>query len=83
MKDAHNPAVNPRMNMKSLSTDFDNLVGDIGKSLNKNGVASTTPLYASLVALLNTTKGDVVQGTPATMTLYTRVGGTALRSKSK
>jgi len=64
MKAAHDPATNSRMGKKVNAADFDRFVGDIGKGLAKNGVTSTgatAKLYADLVALLYTTKGDIVQ----------------------
>ena len=60
MKDAHNPATNPRMGTKAAEADFDNFIGDVGKSLGKNGVTDAA-LIGDLVALLNTTKADVIQ----------------------
>ncbi|HTA63805.1 MAG TPA: group 1 truncated hemoglobin [Bacteroidia bacterium] len=63
MKDAHNPAYNNRISMKVNAADFDKFVGDIGTGLAKNGVNSTNnaQLVNDLVALLETTKADIVQ----------------------
>lgn len=63
MKDSHDPAKNPRIPMKIDAGDFDAFVGDIGIGLAKNGVTSANnpQLVADLVALLNTTKADIVQ----------------------
>lgn len=63
MKAAHDPATNSRMAMKTNAADFDKFVGDIGVALAKNGVNSTNnkALVDDLVALLYTTKPDVVQ----------------------
>lgn len=63
MKDAHNPVTNARMGMKANAADFDKFVGDIGVALAKNGVTSANnkALVDDLVALLYTTKSDVVQ----------------------
>ncbi len=63
MKAAHDPASNNRMGKKANSADFDKFVGDIGTALAKNGVNSTNnkALVDELVALLYTTKADVVQ----------------------
>lgn len=63
MKAAHDPATNGRMGMKTNAADFDKFVGDIGIALAKNGVTSANnkALVDDLVALLYTTKADVVQ----------------------
>ncbi|HOZ88361.1 MAG TPA: group 1 truncated hemoglobin, partial [Bacteroidia bacterium] len=63
MKAAHDPATHNRMGMKVNAADFDKFVGDIGVALAKNGVNSTNnkALVDDLVALLYTTKTDVVQ----------------------
>ncbi len=60
---AHNPSTNSRMGMKVSSADFDAFVADIGVGLAKNGVNTTTnaKLVNDLVALLNTTRADIVQ----------------------
>ncbi len=67
---AHNRATNSRMgssgdvtSQKVNSADFDTFVGDIGTGLAKNGVtaANNEKLVNDLVALLYTTKADVVQ----------------------
>ncbi|MBI3260647.1 MAG: group 1 truncated hemoglobin [Ignavibacteriae bacterium] len=63
MKDAHNPASNSRMGALADSADFDKFVGDIGVGLAQNGVtvSNNKQLVDDLVALLNTTKADIVQ----------------------
>lgn len=63
MKAAHDPALNSRIPIKINSTDFDAFVGDIGIGLAKNGVTAenNAQLVNDLVALLNTTKADIVQ----------------------
>lgn len=63
MKDAHNPAIHKRMAVKANANDFDKFVGDIGIGLAKNGVTSANnkALVDDLVALLYTTKSDIVQ----------------------
>ncbi len=63
MKDAHNPAKHSRMGVKASSADFDKFVGHIGAGLAKNGVtaANNKQLVDDLVALLYTTKADIVQ----------------------
>ncbi len=63
MKNAHDPAQNNRMAEKANAADFDKFVGDIGTALAQNGVTSANnkALVDDLVALLYTTKGDIVQ----------------------
>lgn len=63
MKAAHDPAANSRIALKVNSADFDKFVGDIGVGLAKNGVTSSNnkQLVDDLVALLYTTKNDIVQ----------------------
>ncbi len=63
MKAAHNPALHSRIAQKIDAADFDTFVGDIGKGLAQNGVTSTNnkALVDDLVALLYTTKADIVQ----------------------
>jgi len=63
MKDAHDPAKNSRIALKVTGADFDKFVGDIGAGLAQNGVttANNAQLVTDLVALLNTTKTDIVQ----------------------
>ena len=67
---AHNHATNSRFGattpadvVTTDSTDFDKFVGDVGVGLAQNGVTSTNnpTLVNALVALLNTTKKQVVQ----------------------
>lgn len=59
MKDAHDPAKNPRMAQKSTAADFDIFVGDIVKGAKKNGVPDA--IIGRLGTILNSVKGDVVQ----------------------
>jgi len=63
MKNAHDPAVFSRMALKANAADFDKFVGNIGIGLAKNGVTAqnNAALVTDLVALLNTTKNDIVQ----------------------
>jgi hypothetical protein len=63
MKDAHDPAKHNRMGTKVSADDFDRFVGHIGAGLAQNGVNSTNnkKLVDDLVALLYTTKADIVQ----------------------
>ncbi len=60
MKNAHDPAANNRMGEKAANADFDNFVGDIGVALGQNGVTDQK-LINDLVALLETTRADIVQ----------------------
>lgn len=63
MRDAHDPATHNRMGLKANAADFDKFVGDIGTGLAQNGVtsANSKALVDDLVALLYTTKADIVQ----------------------
>jgi hypothetical protein len=63
MKDGHNPMYNSRIANTVDAADFTQFVNDIGTALAKNGVNSTNnaSLVNDLVALLNTTKADIVQ----------------------
>jgi len=59
MHDAHDPAVNNRMNGKATSADFDAFVDDLVKGANKNHLPSN--LIASVGALVETLRSQVVQ----------------------
>lgn len=63
MKEAHDPSKNGRIAIKVDAADFDKFIGDIGTGLAQNGVttANNAQLVTDLVALLNTTKADIVQ----------------------
>jgi hypothetical protein len=63
MYDVHDPTVNSRIAMKVTEVDFDAFVADIGIGLEQNGVtsANNADMVNDLVALLNTTKSDIVQ----------------------
>lgn len=66
MKAAHDPATNNRMGEKAANADFDAFMGDIVEALRQNGVTANTPasdkkLFGDLAALLETTRGDIVQ----------------------
>lgn len=63
MKDAHDPAKHTRIAVKVNEADFDKFVGNIGVGLAQNGVtaANNKALVDDLVALLYTTKADIVQ----------------------
>lgn len=59
MKDAHDPAMNPRMAMKADDTDFDNFIGAVVTGANQNNVPSD--LINEVGALIETLRSDVVQ----------------------
>ncbi len=59
MKDAHDPAVNPRMAMTADDTDFDNFIGAVVVGANQNSVPGD--LITEIGALLETLRSDVVQ----------------------
>ncbi|GJM34676.1 MAG: hypothetical protein DHS20C18_36770 [Saprospiraceae bacterium] len=59
MKDAHDPATNPRMASKSNNTDFDNFIGAVVTGATQNNVP--TELITEVGALIETLRGDVVQ----------------------
>ncbi len=59
MSDAHNPAVNPRMNGKATSADFDAFVSDLVTGANKNKVPAN--LLTSIGNIVETLRGAVVQ----------------------
>ncbi len=63
MKTAHDPAKNSRMGEKAANADFDRFVVDVGTALAKNGVTvdNNKALVTDLVALLETTRKDIVQ----------------------
>ncbi|MCI5083270.1 MAG: group 1 truncated hemoglobin [Saprospiraceae bacterium] len=59
MRDAHDPAQNPRMAMKSSDQDFDNFVGAVVTGATQNNVP--TELIQEVGELLETLRSDVVQ----------------------
>jgi hypothetical protein len=59
MHDAHDPSVNPRMNGKATSADFDAFVSDLVKGANKNKLPSN--LLTSVGNIVLTLRGQVVQ----------------------
>lgn len=59
MADAHNPAVNPRMNGKATSADFDAFVSDLVTGANKNKVP--TNLINSIGKIVESLRTTVVQ----------------------
>ncbi|RXR24467.1 globin family protein [Flavobacterium stagni] len=61
MVDAHNPATNPRMGVKSTSANYDKFVGYVGAAAQQNGVAANTELYTDIVAVLESLRAPIVQ----------------------
>jgi hypothetical protein len=61
MVDAHNPATNPRMGVKSTNADYTNFVGYVGAAAQQNGVAANTELYTDIVAVLESLRAPIVQ----------------------
>jgi hypothetical protein len=59
MSDAHNPAVNNRMNGKATNADFDAFVADLVTGANKNKLPSN--LLNSIGAIVATLRTQVVQ----------------------
>jgi hypothetical protein len=62
---AHNPGTgagkNPRMGAKSTNANYDKFVGYVGAAAVKNGVAANTQLYADVVTVLQSLRGQIVQ----------------------
>lgn len=61
MADAHNPATNPRMGVKSTNADYDKFEGYVGAAAQANGVAANTELYNDVVAVLESLRSPIVQ----------------------
>ncbi|HTK21632.1 MAG TPA: hypothetical protein VL442_19070 [Mucilaginibacter sp.] len=59
MKDAHDPATNPRMNGKATSADFDAFVSDLVTGANKNHVPAN--LLNSIGKIVESLRTTVVQ----------------------
>jgi hypothetical protein len=59
MKDAHDPATNPRMNGKATTGDFDAFVSDLVMGANKNKVPAN--LINSIGKIVETLRTTVVQ----------------------
>lgn len=59
MKDAHDPATNPRMNGKASNADFDAFVSDLVTGANKNKVPAN--LINSIGKIVETLRTTVVQ----------------------
>ncbi len=61
MATAHNPAMNPRMGVKSTDADYTKFEGYVGAAAQANGVAANTQLYADVVAVLESLRPTIVQ----------------------
>lgn len=61
MVDAHNPATNPRMGVKSTNANYDKFEGYVGAAAVQNGVAANTQLYTDVVAVLESLRAPIVQ----------------------
>ncbi|HNP33154.1 MAG TPA: hypothetical protein PKN96_07665 [Flavobacterium sp.] len=61
MAAAHNPAMNPRMGVKSTNADYTKFEGYVGAAAVSNGVAANTQLYTDLVAVLESLRSTIVQ----------------------
>ncbi|MBC7523832.1 MAG: hypothetical protein H7239_05280 [Flavobacterium sp.] len=61
MATAHNPAMNPRMGVKSTSANYTKFEGYVGAAAVTNGVAANTQLYSDIVAVLESLRPTIVQ----------------------
>lgn len=61
MVNAHNPATNPRMGVKSTTANFTKFEGYVGAAAVQNGVAANTQLYTDIVAVLESLRTPIVQ----------------------
>jgi hypothetical protein len=59
MRNAHDPATNPRMNGKAANDDFDSFLVDLVAGAKKNGLPDN--LIARVGALVETLRSQVVQ----------------------
>jgi hypothetical protein len=59
MRDAHDPAKNPRMAMKSDNKGFDDFIAAVVKGAQQNSVP--TPLIQEVGTLIETLRGTIVQ----------------------
>jgi len=59
MRDAHDPAKNPRMNGKASNANFDRFIADLVKGAQKNGLSNE--LIMKVGALVETLRPQVVQ----------------------
>lgn len=60
MVDAHNPATNPRMGVKSTNADYDKFIGYVGTAAGKNGVTDAA-IINEVVAVLESIRTPIVQ----------------------
>ncbi|GGD17515.1 hypothetical protein [Flavobacterium orientale] len=60
MVDAHNPATNPRMGVKSTNANYDKFIGYVGAAAGLNGVTDPT-LIGEVVTVLESLRAPIVQ----------------------
>jgi hypothetical protein len=60
MKEAHNPALNPRMGVKSTNANYDKFIGYVGTAAGKNGVTDPA-IINDVVAVLESLRTQIVQ----------------------
>jgi hypothetical protein len=60
MVSAHDPAVNPRMGVKSTNADYDKFIGYVGAAAGLNGVTDTA-LITDVVEVLESLRDPIVQ----------------------
>ncbi|GAB3713799.1 globin family protein [Flavobacterium koreense] len=61
MVNAHNPATNPRMGVKSTNANYDKFEGYVGAAAVANGVPANSELYNDVVAVLESLRAPIVQ----------------------
>ncbi len=61
MVNAHNPATNPRMGVKSTNANYDKFVGYVGAAAVANGVPANSELFADVVVVLESLRAPIVQ----------------------
>lgn len=61
MVDAHNPATNPRMGVKSTNANYDKFEGYVGAAAIENGVPANSELFNDVVAVLESLRAPIVQ----------------------
>ncbi|NHM00556.1 globin family protein [Flavobacterium difficile] len=61
MVNAHNPATNPRMGVKSTNANYDKFVGYVGAAAVQNGVPANSELFTDVVAVLESLRAPIVQ----------------------
>lgn len=60
MVDAHNPATNPRMGVKSTNANYDKFIGYVGAAAGLNGVTDPA-LIGEVVTVLESLRAPIVQ----------------------